>query len=49
MTILSETEYWAVLLSAGTYIFAYSLQKKIKNILLNPLLLSTVITVLFLV
>lgn len=49
MMILSETEYWAVLLSTGTYILAYFLQKKIKNILLNPLLLSTVITVLFLV
>lgn len=49
MNIFLSTEYWAVFISAATYLFTDRIQKKTKKILFNPLLISTVITVLFLI
>lgn len=49
MNILSDTVYWGVAVSIGSYLFGKFLQDKFKIILFNPLLFSTVFTVLFLI
>lgn len=48
MNILSETVYWGVAISIGSYLLGKFLQDRFKMILFNPLLFSTVFTVLFL-
>lgn len=48
MNIFINTEYWAVFISAASYLFANGIQKKTKKILFNPLLISVVATVIFL-
>lgn len=49
MNILSDTVYWGVAISIGSYLFGKILQDKFKIMLFNPLLFSTVFTVLFLI
>ncbi len=46
--ILNDTVYWGVLISIGSYMFGKYLQNKFRIILFNPLLFSTIFTVLFL-
>lgn len=48
MNVLSNTVYWGVLISIGSYLLGKYLQKKFHIILFNPLLFSTVFTVVFL-
>ncbi len=48
MNILSETVYWGVFISIGSYLLGDILQKKTKLIIFNPLLFSVVITIVFL-
>lgn len=48
MNIFSSTEYWAVFISIASYLLTYWVQKKTKKTLFNPLLISTAITVIFL-
>ena len=48
MNIFTETVYWGVLISAGSYIICNKVQKRKKLFFLNPLLFSTVFTILFL-
>ena len=48
MSFLANTVYWAVLISLTTYFFGDFLKKKTKLIIFNPLLFSTVMTVIFL-
>ena len=48
MNVLSNTVYWGVLISIGSYLLCKYLQKKFHIILFNPLLFSTVFTVIFL-
>lgn len=48
MNVLSNTVYWGVLISIGSYLLGKYLQKKFHIILFNPLLFSTVFTVIFL-
>ena len=48
MNALSNTVYWGVLISIGSYLLGKYLQKKFHIILFNPLLFSTVFTVIFL-
>ena len=48
MDILTETVYWAVFISLGSYIIFTNLQNKMKCFLLNPLLFSTILTIIFL-
>lgn len=48
MNIFTETVYWGVLISAGSYIICNKVQKRKKLSFLNPLLFSTVFTILFL-
>lgn len=48
MRLFGDTAYWGVLVSVGSYILCNSIQKRVKNIFLNPLLFSTVFTILFL-
>ena len=48
MDFLTNTVYWAVLISLGSYMLGKFLQDKTKIILFNPLLFSTIFTVLFL-
>lgn len=48
MTVLSDTFYWGILISIGSYLLGRYLQNKFRIILFNPLLFSTVFTVLFL-
>lgn len=48
MNVLSNTVYWGVLISIGSYLLGNYLQKKFHIILFNPLLFSTVFTVVFL-
>lgn len=47
MNALSNTVYWGVLISIGSYLLGKYLQKKFHIILFNPLLFSTVFTVIF--
>lgn len=49
MKLFTETVYWGVLVSVGSYILCDRVQRKNHLILLNPLLFSTVFTVLFLI
>lgn len=49
MSFFSETVYWGVGISIASYLLGKVLQKKIKIILFNPLLFSTIFTVLFLI
>lgn len=48
MNILSDTVYWGVVISIASYLLGEFLQDKFKIVLFNPLLFSTVFTVLFL-
>lgn len=48
MKVLSNTVYWGILISIGSYLLGKYLQKKFHIILFNPLLFSTVFTVIFL-
>lgn len=48
MDFLTNTVYWAVLISLGSYMLGKFLQDKTKIIFFNPLLFSTIFTVLFL-
>lgn len=48
MNVLSNTVYCGVLISIGSYLLGKYLQKKFHIILFNPLLFSTVFTVIFL-
>lgn len=48
MKIFANTVYWGILVSVGSYAIFNYLQKKLKLILLNPLLCSTIFTILFL-
>lgn len=48
MTVLYDTFYWGILISIGSYLLGRYLQNKFRIILFNPLLFSTVFTVLFL-
>ena len=49
MTIFASTVYWGVLMSVGSYIICSYIQKKMKIFFLNPLLFSTIFTILFLI
>lgn len=49
MNPIANLTYWAVLISLSSYFFASFLQNKIKIIIFNPLLFSTLITILFLI
>lgn len=49
MDIFVDTVYWGVLVSVGSYILCDRIQKKKHLIFLNPLLFSTVFTILFLI
>ena len=46
--VLNDTVYWGVLISIGSYMLGKYLQTKFRIILFNPLLFSTIFTVLFL-
>lgn len=48
MNIFVSTVYWAVLISLGSYILCRYIQNKTQIIILNPLLVSTVVTIGFL-
>jgi putative effector of murein hydrolase len=48
MDMFVNTVYWGVLLSIGSYMICNFIQKKTKIIILNPLLISTTVTILFL-
>lgn len=48
MNFLTNTVYWAVLVSLASYLLGKFLQGKTRIVLFNPLLFSTVFTVLFL-
>lgn len=48
MNFLTNTVYWAVLISLASYLLGKFLQDKTRIVLFNPLLFSTVFTVLFL-
>lgn len=48
MNILSDTVYWGVVISIASYLLGKFLQDKFKIVLFNPLLFSTIFTVLFL-
>lgn len=48
MNFLTNTVYWAVLVSLASYLLGKFLQDKTRIVLFNPLLFSTVFTVLFL-
>lgn len=48
MNFLTDTVYWAVLISLSSYLLGKFLQNKTRIVLFNPLLFSTVFTVLFL-
>lgn len=49
MDMFEKTVYWAALLSIGSYVACSFIQKKTKIIVLNPLLISMVFTIIFLV
>lgn len=49
MNLITNLTYWAVLISLSSYFFASFLQNKIKIIIFNPLLFSTLTTILFLI
>lgn len=49
MNILSDTAYWGVTISIGSYFLGKFLQDKFKKVIFNPLLFSTVFTTLFLI
>lgn len=49
MNIFTETVYWGILVSVGSYILCDYIQKKKGLVFLNPLLFSTVFTILFLI
>ena len=49
MDVLTNTVYWAVIISIASYLLGKFLQEKTKLIIFNPLLFSTIFTVLFLV
>ncbi len=48
MMFLNSTVYWAILISLGSYYFGCVLQRKTRLIIFNPLLLSTLLTIGFL-
>lgn len=48
MNVLTNTVYWGVLISIASYLLGKFLQKKFHIIIFNPLLFSTIFTVLFL-
>lgn len=48
MVMLTNTVYWAVIVSLGSYLLGKFLQNKTHIILFNPLLVSTIFTVMFL-
>lgn len=48
MQLFADTVYWGILISVCSYITCNYLQKKIQIFLLNPLLCSTIFTILFL-
>lgn len=48
MDIFTETVYWGVLISVGSYILCDKIQRKKRLIFLNPLLFSTFFTIIFL-
>lgn len=48
MEIFTETVYWGVLVSVGTYILCDKIQRKKRLVFLNPLLFSTIFTIIFL-
>ena len=48
MNIFISSEYWAVVISTASYLLTDNVQKRTKKILFNPLLISTIVTVLFL-
>lgn len=49
MNMFTDTIYWGILISVGSYIICNYLQQKMHLIFLNPLLFSTIFTILFLV
>ncbi len=49
MNMLNTTIYWAIIVSLSSYFGAKYLQDKTRCILFNPLLFSTVFTILFLI
>ncbi len=48
MNIFTETVCWGVLISVGSYIICDNIQRKKHLVFLNPLLFSTIFTILFL-
>lgn len=48
MSFLTDTVYWGVLISIASYMLGKYLQDKFRIVVFNPLLFSTIITVLFL-
>lgn len=49
MEIFKEMVYWGVLVSVGSYLICQKIQNRKKIVFLNPLLFSTIFTILFLV
>lgn len=48
MNIFVDTVYWSVIISVGSYVCCVCMQKKVRCFLLNPLLISTILTIVFL-
>jgi predicted murein hydrolase (TIGR00659 family) len=48
MKFLTNTVYWGVLISIASYVLGKYLQDKFRIVVFNPLLFSTIVTVLFL-
>lgn len=48
MSIFESTVYWGIIISIGFYVLCSSIQKKKQIIFLNPLLISTLFTIVFL-
>lgn len=48
MNVLTDTVYWGVLISIASYLLGKFLQDKFHIVIFNPLLFSTIFTVLFL-
>lgn len=49
MKVFTDTIYWGILISVGSYTICSYIQKKTHLNFLNPLLFSTIFTILFLV
>lgn len=49
MNMFANTIYWGIFISVGSYIVCSYVQQKTNIIFLNPLLVSTIFTILFLI